>query len=143
MHLRTRRLFPRSAMLLTLLGIASAAAAQSTQPSDTGATQDQASQAQTAPAGTPPGATPRGFAALDVDGNGKLDKDEAGADAALAAGFDKADADKDGSVSSTELDAFRQAPAVDGSDGQYGPLLRSQASTRPDHAPASHGLRPI
>lgn len=119
MHLRTRRLFPRSAMLLALLGIASAAAAQSTQPADTGATQDQASQAQsTTPAGTPPGTSPADFAALDVDGNGKLDKDEAGADAALAASFDDADADKDGSVSSTELDAFRQAPADDGSDGQ-------------------------
>ena len=118
MHLRTRRLFPRSAMLLTLLGIASAAAAQSTLPADTGATQDQASQAQPTPPGTPPGSTSGGFASLDVDGNGKLDKDEAGADAALAAGFDKADADKDGSVSSTELDGFRQAPADGGSDGQ-------------------------
>ena len=119
MHLRTRRLFPRSAMLLALLGMASVAAAQSTQPADTGATQDQASQAQTtAPAGTPPGDTPADFAALDVDGNGKLDKDEAGADATLGAGFDNADADKDGGVSRTELDAFRQAPADGGSDGQ-------------------------
>lgn len=117
MHLRRTGLFLHPAMLLALLGSASVATAQSTQ--DAGATQDQATPApSTAPAGTPPGAVPADFAMLDVDGNGKLDKDEAGADAALAAGFDAADADKDGGVSSSELDAYRQAPADATSDGQ-------------------------
>ena len=102
MQKATRRLF-HPAMLLARLGTASVATAQSTPPSDSGQ--------QTDPATT--SSAPADFSSLDVDGNGKLDKDEASADAALSAGFDHADSDKDGSVSSTELDQHRQNPSGD------------------------------
>ena len=45
------------------------------------------------------------YSKLDMDGNGKISKDEAAADASLSASFSKLDTDKDGSLSSTELSA--------------------------------------
>ena len=47
------------------------------------------------------------YSKLDMDGNGKISKDEAAADPTLSASFSKLDTDRDGSLSSTELSAAK------------------------------------
>lgn len=71
------------------------------------------SQDTPAPPADPATAAPAqepGFAALDVNKDGKIDADEAKADPALAAGFSAADMDMNGSLSQQELTEFRERP---------------------------------
>lgn len=53
----------------------------------------------------PSGKPPIAFAALDVDADGKIDRNEAKADALLAQNFVVLDTDKNGSLSETEFAA--------------------------------------
>ena len=99
-------------------------AAEAAAPAATPAAAPAASAADTAPAspaastnpaatGTAPGATVsaaaparKTWAELDTDKNGSLSKTEAGAMEALAAVFDKADADADGALTGAEYKAY-------------------------------------
>jgi hypothetical protein len=47
------------------------------------------------------------YSKLDVNGDGKISKDEASADATLSAKFSELDTDKNGALSSTELSAAK------------------------------------
>ena len=48
------------------------------------------------------------YTKLDANGDGKISKDEAVGDASLSANFDALDADKNGSLSASELKAAKK-----------------------------------
>ena len=54
-----------------------------------------------------PGAQSGDYSKLDLDGDGKISKDEAATDPTLSYNFSKLDKDRDGALSSTELSAAK------------------------------------
>ena len=56
---------------------------------------------------TQPGAQSVDYSKLDMNGDGKISKDEAATDPTLSYNFGKLDKDRDGSLSATELSAAK------------------------------------
>ena len=71
-------------------------------------------QTPTAPASSTTGAQSTDYSKLDANGDGMISKEEAKADPALAAQFGELDADKNGTLSSSEL---AKAGLKQGKDG--------------------------
>ena len=63
---------------------------------------------QTSPSSSKQTASSADYTKLDTNGDGVISKSEAAADPTLAAKFDKLDADKNGSLSTTELSSMKK-----------------------------------
>ena len=63
---------------------------------------------QTSPSSSKQSAQSIDYTKLDTNGDGVISKSEASADPKLSAKFDKLDADKNGSLSTSELGAMKQ-----------------------------------
>lgn len=88
-----------AATVLTLSALAFGVHAQGTMP------------AKAANAATPAESVSAGFKRADLNGDGKLSREEAARVPALADKFDAADKDKDGQLNLDEVAAALQAPA--------------------------------